>query len=96
MDQKAMTTNVLTAVVTAAVLGVLGWAAGVFEAGSDALNEQQIEAVIKRVMVTDAGITYAASLAGINLSIASIDTNIGAIKEDINDLERAVGALASE
>lgn len=96
MKLNGMQTNVVTAVVTAGVLSALAWAGGVFKAGDDALTEQQIEAVLAKVMVTDAGVTYAASLNAIGLSIASIDTNIGAIKEDIDDLENAVGALAAE
>jgi uncharacterized membrane protein affecting hemolysin expression len=93
---KAIQTNVITAVVTAGILGVLGWGAGVFEAGSDALSEQQIEAVLTRVMVTDSGVTYAGTLSEINLTLASMDSTLDAIKEDIDDLENAVGALASE
>ena len=80
MGLNGMQQNVVTAVVTAGILGVIGWGMGVFEAGSTALDEAQIEAVITKVMVTDAGETYAATLSEINLSLASIDTNIGAIK----------------
>lgn len=96
MKLNGMQTNIITAVATAGILGVFAWVGGVFSAGSDALNEAQIEAVITKVMVTDAGETYAATLSSINLSLASIDTNIGAIKEDIDDLENAVGILVSE
>ncbi|MGI9293428.1 MAG: hypothetical protein ACR2PS_05545 [Pseudomonadales bacterium] len=91
-----ITGNVITAVITAIVLGVIGWAVGIFEAGSDALTEQQIETVIEREMVTDAGTTYAATLNQINLSLASMDSSLDAIKEDIDDLENAVSALAAE
>lgn len=96
MKLNGMQTNVVTAVATAAILGVFAWAGGVFSAGSDALNEAQIEAVIKKVMVTDAGSTYAATLSSINLTLASMDSTLDAILEDIDDLEDAVGALASE
>jgi hypothetical protein len=96
MEPKALTSNVITAVVTAGVLGVAGWALGVFSAGSNALEEEQIKAVIKEVLVRDNGATYAASLAGIDLSLASITTSIGAIKEDIDDLEGNVAILAAE
>lgn len=96
MDQKVLISNVVTAVVTAGVLGVLAWAGGIFSAGSDALDEAQIEAVIERVLIRDNGATYAASLAGIDLSVAQINTSIGAIKEDIDDLEDSVSILAAE
>jgi len=96
MDQKAIQTNLITAIATAAVLGVLGWGAGVFSAGSIALDEAQIEAVIRRVMVTDSGKTYAASLASIDGSLIGILATQKAILEDIDDLENAVTALASE
>jgi len=93
---KAIQTNVITAVATAAIMGVLAWGAGVFKAGSNALDEAQIEAVIARVMVTDAGTTYAATLNEINLTLASMDSTLIAIRDDIDDLETAVGALAAE
>jgi hypothetical protein len=96
MDRKALTTNVITAVATAAVLGVVGWAGGVFSAGSTALDEAQIEAVIKRTLIRDTGTTYAASLASIDISLASINTGIEAIKEDIDDLEDSVALLVAE
>ncbi len=96
MDQKALTSNVVTAVVTAVILGVLGWAMGIFSAGADALDEKQIKEVIAQVLIRDTGATYAASLASIDISLASITTSIGAIKEDIDDLEDNVAILAAE
>lgn len=95
MDQKTLISNVVTAVVTAGVLGVLGWALGVFSAGSDALDEAQIKAVIDEVLIRDNGATYAASLASIDISVASINTSIEAIKDDIDDLEDSVAILAA-
>lgn len=95
MSQKAIISNVATAVITAAVMGVAAWAMGVFNAGSAALDEAQIEAVIERVLIRDNGATYAASLAGIDVSLAEINTHIGAIKEDIDDLEDSVGILVA-
>lgn len=96
MDQKTIISNVVTAVVTAGVLGVLAWAGGVFSAGSEALDEAQIEAVIEKVLVRDNGATYAASLASIDISVAEINTSIGAIKDDIDDLEDSVSILVAE
>ncbi len=96
MDQKGLISNVITAVVTAGILGVLAWAGGVFSAGADALNEAQIKAVIAEVLVRDTGATYAASLAGIDISLATITTTLEAIKEDIDDLEDSVGILVAE
>lgn len=88
--------NILTAVVTATILGVGAWAGGVFSAGSDALSKDQIEAVIKQVMITDTGETYAATLIEINLHMASIDASIGHIEKDITRIDGAVGALAAK
>ena len=96
MDQKALTSNVVTAVVTAGVIGVLGWATGVFSAGQDALTEQQIKDVIAQVLVLDSGDTYKATLTSINIHLGSIDTSIGAIKEDIDDLEDSMGILVAK
>lgn len=96
MQLNGMQTNIITAVATAGILGAFAWAGGVFSAGSDALNEAQIEAVITKVMVTDAGTTYAATLSSINLTLASMDSTLDHIQEDLDDLETAVGILASE
>ena len=96
MDQKALISNVVTAVVTAVVLGIAGWALGVFNAGSAALDEAQIETVIKRVMVLDDNQTYAAALTSINIHLGSIDTSLGHIQGDIRRIDGAVAALAAE
>jgi len=96
MDQKAIVGNVITAVIVAAVLGFFGWMMGVFEAGSTALTEKQIKAVIKQVMITDKGKTYAATLASIDGSLIAIDTRLGVIEGDIDSIEDAVFELARE
>lgn len=93
---NGMTSNVLTAVATAIILGILGWATGVFNAGSDALTEDQIEEVIKRIDVLDSGATYSATLSTIAIRLGTIDTRLGHIEEDIGDVEDAVGILAAE
>ena len=96
MDQKALISNVVTAVVTAGILGVLAWAGGVFSAGTDALSEAQIEAVIKKTLVLDDGQTYAATLDSIDKSVGEINISLGFIKDDIDDLEESVGILVAE
>ena len=96
MDQKALINSLITVVATAAVLGVIGWAGGIFSAGSEALDEAQIEAVIEKVLIRDNGSTYAASLASIDLSLVSITTSIEHIEDDIEDLEDSVGILVAE
>jgi len=96
MDQKTLISNVVTAVVTAVVLGTFGWASGVFSAGQDALTEQQIKDVIKQVLILDSGDTYAATLDSIDKAVGEINVSIGAIKEDIDDLEDSMAILAAE
>jgi threonine dehydrogenase-like Zn-dependent dehydrogenase len=93
---KAIQTNVITAVVTAGVLGILGWAGGVFEAGSTALDEQQIEAVIKRVLVMDSGQTFAQALNSLNNTSIALNTTVTELTKEVDDLEVAVLALAAE
>ena len=62
----------------------------------DALDEAQIEAVIRRVLILDSGDTYAATLSSINIHLGSIDTSIGHIQGDIKRIDGAVGELAKE
>jgi hypothetical protein len=96
MDQKTLISNVVTAAATAIVMGLGAWALGVFNAGSVAIDEAQIEAVVGKILVRDTGATYAASLASIDVSVAQINTSIGAIKDDIDDLEDSVSILVAE
>jgi hypothetical protein len=92
---KALVQNVLTAVVTAVVLGLGAFVMGVFEKGSDAINEEQIRAVIEEVMVTDAGKTYKARLAEVDIELAVVETRLGKATDDIDDLEDMLGELVS-
>lgn len=96
MDQKAIISNVIVAVATAAIMGVIGWASGVFEKGQAAIDKEQIRAVLQEELQTDAGVTYGQALSQIGLDINTVQTRVGELKEDVNDLEDAVLALASE
>lgn len=91
-----ITGNIVTAVATAVIMGVILWAVGVFKAGGAALDEVQIEAVIQRVLVLDNGDTYAATLSSINIHLGSIDTSVGHIQGDIRRIDGAVAALVAE
>jgi hypothetical protein len=92
---KALVKNVLTAVVTAVVLGIGAFVMGVFEKGTDAISEDQIRAVIEEVMVTDAGKTYKARLAEVDIELAVVETRLGKATDDIDDLEDMLGELVS-
>lgn len=94
MDQKAIVSNVVTAVVTAAIMGVLAWAGGVFQKGSEAATKDAIRAVLQEEMQTDAGITYGAALSQIGLDINTVSTQVSELKGDVDDLEDAVLTLA--
>lgn len=94
MEPKAIVSNVVTAVVTAGVLGLFAWGAGVFNAGSDAIDKELIRAVLQEELQTDAGVTYGAALNQIGLDINTVTTRIMELKEDVNDLEDTVLDLA--
>ena len=93
---KALVNNVLTAVVTAGVLGVLGFFMGVFEKGAQAMNEDQITAVIEEVLVMDSGKTYKARMAELNIEIATMETRVTLLKTDVVDLEASLFDLVSD
>jgi len=95
MDQKAIIGSVITAVVTAAVLGIFAWILGVFSAGTDALDKEQIKQVLAEVLVTDAGKTYAQTLSEVNGTLIAIDTKVEIVMGDIDKLEIAVRELAA-
>lgn len=96
MDQKAIISNVVVAVATAVIMGMLGWAMGVFEKGQQAIDKEQIRAVLQEELQTDAGQTYGQALSQIGLDINTVQTRVEELKGDVNDLEDAVLALASE
>lgn len=95
MDREAMKGNVLTAVGTSIILGVLGFFMGVFERGAEAINEDQIIDVIKEYMVTDAGKTYAARLSELDGEVIVLETRVGIIADDVEDLEDILAGLTA-
>lgn len=93
-EVNPIVSNVLTAVITAVVLGVLGFFMGIFEKGAEAISEDQIEAVLKKVLVTDDGATYGAALSALSTNDAVILSEIGNLKSDVGDLEDSIIDLA--
>ena len=96
MEHKAMAGNVITAVATAAIMGLMAWGGGLINAGSASLDKDQIRAVLKEELRTDAGLTYGQALSAISTTQTTTLTEIGNLKDDVDDLEDAVLALASE
>ena len=96
MINKELVNNVLTAVVTAAVLGALGFFMGVFEKGADAISADQIEAVIEQVMVLDSGKTYKARMSELNIEMATAEARVEIIRNDLDDLESTIFELVSD
>ena len=93
---KALVNNVVTAVVTAAVLGALGTAMGIFEKGATAISEDQIELVLDRVLMLDSGKTYKGRLSELNVEIATIETRVSILKDDVEGLEGDLLELVSD
>jgi hypothetical protein len=79
--------NVITAVATAAVMGVFAWVLGVFSAGSAAIDKEQIRAVLQEELQTDAGQTYSARLAEVGSQVTVLETRVTELKDDVEDLE---------
>ncbi len=98
MDTKAIVASTVSALVTAAALGIVGFFVGVFERGAEAMTEDQIEEVIKKVLVTDSGMTHAAALADINMSLSSMEatmeTRFDGVEKSVDKLEEAMRELA--
>ncbi len=88
--------NVIVGVSVAVIMGVIGWLAGAFEAGTAAIDKEQIRVVLKEEMKTDAGKTYAARISEIDGTLISMETRVGILRTDLSDLEDSVFDLASE
>lgn len=91
---KEILSNVVTAVVTAVILGIGGYFMGVFEKGNQAISKEAIREVLEEEMQTDSGITYGAALTQIGLDINTVSTRVEELKGDVDDLEDAVLTLA--
>ena len=94
MDKNAIAGNVVTAIITAAALGILGFIFGVFEKGADAITTDQIQTVLEETLVLDDGRTYGKALSEISTVQATTLTEINEIKNELDDLEDAVLELA--
>jgi hypothetical protein len=90
--------NIATALVTAAILGIAGWAMGIFEAGSAAIDKEQIRSVMEEVMKTTINgetKTYGEVLSILSTNDAVILTEIGHLKDDIGDIEDSLDILTA-
>lgn len=96
MDTKPVIEKVVTALVTALILGVVGYFMGVFDKGQEAIDKAEIRSVLEEVLVTDAGKSYGETLAEVNGVLIAIDTKVGIIQHDVDKLETAVRELAAE
>lgn len=98
MDKKAMIATAVSTFIAVVVTGTIGWATGVWNQGSEAMQRDQIEAIAKEViaaeMTTDTGMTQAQALAQINSALVRIETTVNVNREDIRDIRTAVTALA--
>lgn len=96
MDQKTIISNVLTALLTTAILALVGYFGGIFEKGQAAIDKEQIRLVLQEELKTDAGETYGAALTKIGLDVNTVSTQVGTLTKEVDNLEVAVLALASE
>ena len=92
--------NVIVAVGTSVILGILGFFMGVFEKGAAAINEDQIETVVERMLderlKTDSGVTMSQALVQINTTLVRIENTGNINREDIRDIRDALTVLASQ
>ncbi len=94
MVGKEVIVGIVTAVATAAILGVLGWAGGVFSKGQSAVDQDQIEAVVLQIMVTAAGKPLKERIAEVDSQLAVLENRAGRLEKDIDDAEQAILCLA--
>jgi hypothetical protein len=60
---------------------------GVFEKGTIAADKELIRTVIAEELQTDAGQTYSARLAEVGTQVTILETRVGELKDDVEDLE---------
>lgn len=86
--------NVITAVVTAAIMGVIAWAGGLFKAGSDAVEDERIRVVLEAELKTDAGKAFKTRLSEVDQEITKLETRVDGLRGDVEDLEDIAFSLA--
>ena len=98
MDKNIVVSTAVTTFVAVVITGMVGWATGVWNQGSDAIEEDRIEAIAQRVidaeMQTDSGMSQSEALVQINAALIRIETTVNVNREDIRDIRVAVQALA--
>jgi poly-gamma-glutamate capsule biosynthesis protein CapA/YwtB (metallophosphatase superfamily) len=94
MDTKSIISNVLTAVLTTAVLGIGAYVMGVFEKGSEAISEDQIIRVIDATLVTASGKKLRARIAEVDQQLVALETRADRLEKDLDEAERSILCLA--
>ena len=100
-DKKsALLMTAASTLVAVMVTGLIGWATGVWNQGSAAMERDQIEEVAREIiaeeMKTDSGLSQAEALVMINNTLVRIETTTNLNRDDIKDLRTAVQALAGD
>jgi hypothetical protein len=85
--KKEILSGVIVSVATAVVLGIGAYVMGVFEKGTVAANKELIRSVIAEELETDAGVTYKARLAEVGTQVTVLETRVGELRSDVEDLE---------
>lgn len=94
MAGREILVAVITAIATSVILGVLGWAGGIFSQGQAAVDRAEIEAVINDVVVTVTGKPIKERIAEVDRQIAVLETRTNRLEKDIDDAETAILCLA--
>lgn len=94
MATKEVVGNVITAVATAAVMGVVMWFVGVFNAGTTAADEALIEKVVNEMLMTETGANVKARINAVDGKLIGLETRAEALETEVNELERDVFCLA--
>ena len=82
------------AVATAAVMGVAMWFVGVFNAGTDAADEELIEKVVNEMLMTETGTNVKARITAVDGKLIGLETRAKALESEVNELEHDVFCLA--
>ena len=77
MDIKTLVATASGAAVTLVVGLIIGGLLGVFNAGSDALTEEQIKKVMSEILVTPQGNSFGAEIDEINRRLTVMETTLG-------------------
>ena len=95
-DHKLIVTTAMTAFVTMAVTGAIGWFVATSDAGMDAAERDRIEEVITDHLKLDNGKSYGAAISDLDVNVRELSINYTNMNDNFVLMRQAMQQLAED